>query len=101
MQQSKLNLPNDRAASRPATLSRTLLSRNHNLRPIINSTTYLESILVEVFILNNLNFLRINIFEKQWGGVPVIVNQKYEPTAFPGPRSLRRACERALFPVSY
>ena len=46
-------------------------------RPIITPATYLESTLVEVFILDNLNFPRINTFEKQGEGCPVIVNQAH------------------------
>jgi len=77
MQQRKLNCTSDREPRRATpTHSRTLLSQNHNLRPIINSATDLESTVLEVFILNNLNFLRVNTFGKQGRGCPVIVNQK-------------------------
>jgi hypothetical protein len=43
----------------------------------MNPATYLESTLVKVFILNNLNFFRINTYEKTGGGGLVIVNQAH------------------------
>jgi hypothetical protein len=44
------------------------LRQTPKLCPIINLVTYLESTLVEVFILNNLNFFRMNTYEKRGEG---------------------------------
>jgi hypothetical protein len=44
------------------------------LRPIKYLITPLESALLQVLILNNFNFARINTYEKPGGRGPIIVN---------------------------
>lgn len=46
-----------------------------SLRPIKYSATPLESALLQVFILNDFNFTRINTYEKPGEGGPIMVNQ--------------------------
>jgi hypothetical protein len=45
-----------------------LLTPSKSAVPRLPPATPLESTLVEVFILNNLNFFRMNTYEKQGGG---------------------------------
>jgi hypothetical protein len=52
-----------------------LPSASPPLRPIKYSVTPLESALLQVFILNEFNFSRINTYEKPGGRGPIMVNQ--------------------------
>ena len=52
-------------------------------RPIITPATYFESTLVEVLIPNNLNFFKINTFEKQGEGGWLLLTKRTPKPACP------------------
>jgi hypothetical protein len=43
--------------------------------PIITPVTYVESAFVEVFMLNNLNFFRMNTYEKPGEGCKLLLTR--------------------------